>query len=114
MKKLISFAFMLVSITASAKSAAIYYSEGSLAGQVADHTGYLGYEAACYKGNPWAARQTLLNMAWEDLEKEEASVWFNQSSKELQFSYVDTKCLDDSLDATADECRSEVSIPQCQ
>lgn len=113
MKAMIGLTLLLMSITVNAKSAAIYYTEGSLAGQVADHTGYLGYESACYKGNPWAARQRLINMASEDYEKDEISVWFNQSSKELEFSFVDTKCLDDSLDATADGCRSEVSIPKC-
>ena len=113
MKKILILALLFSSSILSAKSAAIYYTEGSGAGPLVDHSGYLGYGPACYRGNPWAARQILINLTDMDIEKDDVSVWLKQSTGELELSYVSTKCMDDSLDATAEECRNEVVIARC-
>lgn len=96
-----------------AQTSQFFYTEGSLAGQAVTHTGYIGYEAACYKGNPWKARVALKEMAQDDYEKDNVRVWFNQNTKNIELEYVDTKCMDDSLDATEAGCTSEVVIPKC-
>ena len=89
------------------------YTEGNIAGQEVTHTGWLGYESACYNGNPWKARKALKDMAFDDIEKIGIYVWYNKETKDIEFSYVDTKCLDDSLDATYESCSAEVIIPKC-
>jgi hypothetical protein len=88
--------------------------EGRDMNNVVTHTGYLGYTSACYKGNPWKARRQLKNMAMDDGEKSNIRVWFDQKNKEIDFYFVDTKCMDDSLDATESECSVEVIIPKCK
>lgn len=92
----------------------IIYTQGTLAGQLVEDTGYLGYERACYNGNPWIVRKHLLKMAQEDSEKENVTVWYNQKLVQIEFSYVSTKCLDDTFNATDEDCANTVIIPSCE
>jgi len=114
MKKALSLLIATICFSSVASAASFHYTSGWLNGQIADHTGYVGYMNLCYKGNPWKARLNLISMADNDIEKDDVSVWFNQSTRDIEFSYVDTKCLDDSLDATPEGCRSDVFIPKCK
>lgn len=104
---------MLTSTFAFATTSPFFYTEGSLKGKNVEHTGYLGYEPACYKGNPWKARNVLKEMALEDIEKNNIKVWYNKESKNIDFIFVDSKCMDDSLDATESECTVEITITKC-
>ncbi|MAZ47419.1 MAG: hypothetical protein CME65_02580 [Halobacteriovoraceae bacterium] len=108
---LLTFGFVLMS--ASSHAAGLEYTEGSLEGKPVEHTGYLGYYDVCYTGNPWKVRTMLNEMALESYEKIEIRVWLNTQTKVIEFDYVDTKCLDDSLDATYSSCKVEVIIPKC-
>lgn len=118
MKTLFSF-FLTLSVSIlsiAAEKTYFYYTQGSLQGQAVEHTGYLAlsnFGEACYVGNPWKARTVLKDMAAEDIEKQDVRVWLDQSSGTLGFTYVDTKCLEDSLDATEEGCTATVAIPAC-
>jgi len=114
MKSLLVGLFVLGSFSSFAVDSYFYYTKGTLRGKVVEHTGYLGYEDVCYRGNPWQARQSLLKMAQEDFEKDNVKSWYNQKNKTIEFTYVDTKCLDDSLDATEDECSNTITIIKCK
>lgn len=114
MKKMLSSLLVTLCLSATAHAASFYYTSGNLRGQVADHTGYMGYYSVCYTGNPWKARVVLESMATGDIEKDDVSVWFDQKSRNIEFTYISTKCMDDSLDATPEGCRSDVVIPSCK
>lgn len=108
---ILMFGFGLMS--SNSHAAELEYTEGHMQGKPVVHTGYLGYYSACYSGNPWKVRSILKEMALEDGEKIGIRVWLDTDSEIIEFVYVDTKCLDDSLDATYSSCEVEVSIPKC-
>ncbi|AGH95984.1 hypothetical protein [Pseudobdellovibrio exovorus] len=97
-----------------------YYTQGSLKSQTVEDTTFLAYEGygeACYVGNAWKARAVLKNMANDDIEKTNVQVWLDQNTGALTFSYVDTKCTDDSgyesEEAAVEACSVSVVIPAC-
>lgn len=114
MKYLLCFSIFTFCLSSFASEKSIFFTEGSLKGKPVLSTGSLSYEPACYLGNAWKAKNSLLKMANEDGEKINNSVWYNKKSKNLEFSFVDTKCLDDSLDATEGECTVDIIIVKCK
>jgi hypothetical protein len=69
---------------------------------------------ACYdEKKPWKARLELKKMGDEDFEKTKISSWYNKKDMTIDFSFVDTKCLDDDYMNTESDCKSEYNIPAC-
>lgn len=113
MKVLLASVFMMsLSLSALASENGLFYSEGPQKGESA--LDYIGYYEMCYTGNPFAVRNKALDSLNGDIEKDASFVRVDKKTKELIISYVDTKCLDDSLDATPASCRTWWSVPVCQ
>lgn len=102
--------FLSLSVLASENG--LFYSEGPEKGQSA--LDYIGYYEMCYTGNPFAVRNKTLDALNGDIEKESSFVRVDKKNKQLVISYVDTKCLDDSLDATPASCRVWWAAPVCK
>lgn len=96
------------------KNSSLYYVDGPDKGKALTSTGFVMTYGVCFKGNPWAARKVLAALADEDTEKDKVRVWYNKPANTIEFSYVDTNCMDDSLDATESDCTSEATISECK
>lgn len=105
---------MIGSFSVSAQQVTFMYTEGTLKGTPVQHSGYLGYEPACFVGSVWRAKAVLNNMVADDIEKADVAIWHDNVSKTISFKFVDTKCTDDSENATAADCTNVVQIPQCK
>ena len=105
------FVSFLVSAHAGEKNYMIYM-KGALAGKEVQHTSFLGYEPACYNGNPWIVREKLEDMVKKDIEKMNAKVWYNQQLVQIELSYINTKCLDEG--ESEQECANTVIIGSCE
>lgn len=90
----------------------LIYSEGPHKGQSA--LASVGYYEMCFTGNAHAVRNKALDSMNQDIEKDGAFVRVDKKKNQLLISYVDTKCLDDSSDATAEGCRTWWSVPACK
>ncbi len=113
MKVLIALLFLVLPLSAMASSGDLYFSEGPEKGQNVLESS-IGYYEMCFTGNPYAVRHKALKLMKEDIEKDESRIRVNRKKDLLVISYVDTKCLDDSLDATPDSCRAIWEVSRCE
>ncbi len=113
MKILLTMTIFLISLFTFAQDEGVYYTEGRSEGQMIESTGFLASYATCYKGNAWRVKASLVEMASGDIEMDNVKVWFNQQSSNIEFDFVSTKCMDDTLDATEESCFVEVEITKC-
>lgn len=91
----------------------LLFSEGPKKGQsVLDSS--IGYYQMCFTGNPYAVRSEALNLMNGDMEKNDAFVRVDAKNDTLIIGYVDTKCLDDSSEATPESCRALWSVSRCE
>lgn len=74
----------------------------------------IGSYQMCFRGNVDTVKILALNVIKKDLEKEKPEIQIDYYSDSLIISYVDTKCLDDSLDATPDSCRAVWTASRCK
>lgn len=112
MKILIALIFLVLPITAMASSGDLYFSEGPMKGQNVLESSVGTYQM-CFTGNAYAVRHKVLKLMKADIEKDQPAIRFDRISDSLIISYVDTKCLDDSLDATPDSCRAVWTASRC-
>lgn len=107
--------FFLGTISIFAQSSGpFFYTTGTDRGKTVLHTGYIGYDEICYKGNPWRARAILKKMFTYDFEKDKARVWYYRKDESLRVRFVSIKCMDDRLNAKESECTIKVRVPRCQ
>lgn len=113
MKNLIAALLLLSPLSAFASSGELLFAEGPEKGKSVLES-YIGYYEMCFTGNAYAVRNKALALMEADIEKDSAFVRFDKKKDELLISYVDTKCLEDSLDATPGSCRTFWTTPRCQ
>jgi hypothetical protein len=114
MKKLIASILLLSSVSALASSGDLIFTEGQDRGQIVDSSSFVGIYQTCYVGNPYAVKAKLNKWLSGDIEKDQTFVKVDTNKNRIIFVYVSTKCMDDSLDATAASCRETVVIPACE
>ena len=105
--------FALAPVTSMASSGELLFADGPQKGQSVLES-YIGYYEMCFTGNPYAVRFKALEFMNADIEKSEPFARVDTKNDRLILVYVDTKCLDDSLDATPESCRSVWEVPRCQ
>ncbi|WP_374074838.1 hypothetical protein [Bdellovibrio bacteriovorus] len=112
--KAVSYLFMVLlgASSASAASGALYYTEGELAGQEVKSSSYIGYYETCFAGNAYAAKNKLVKLMNNDIEKDGAFAKVDAKKDVIVFGYTDTKCLDEG--ATVSECRSVSIAARCR
>jgi hypothetical protein len=113
MKMLFVWLLLLSPASSMASSGDLLFAEGPEEGQSALN-GSIGYYEMCFTGSPFAVRNKTLDLIDGDIEKDAAFVRVDTKSDSLIISYVDTKCLDDSLDATPESCRVLWTVPRCK
>lgn len=105
--------FSLSPVPSFASSGELLFAEGPEKGQSV-LASYIGYYEMCFTGNPYAVRNKALQLMESDIEKDSVFARVNAKKDELVLSYVDTKCLEDSLDATPGSCRVSWTVPRCE
>jgi len=112
MKLLIAALFLMLPLSSMASSGDLIFVDGHRKGESVFET-YIGYDEMCFTGNPYAVRTKAIKLMSDDIEKESIFVRVDTKNDRLVIGYVDTKCLDDSLDATPEGCRMIWIVPRC-
>jgi hypothetical protein len=107
-------AFVLMGSAAMASENDLLFREGPEKGTSALTGTMIGVYEMCFTGNAFAVRNKALAVMSEDIEKDAYFVRVDKKRNQLLISYVETKCLDDSTDATPEGCRTWFSVPACK